>query len=300
MEVQHAKVILAIVEEGSMVGAAEALGVTQPAISAALGQFERELGILIFHRSRKGLQLTERGKSILPAVRSFLDSEKEILGHFHVQSKTQGPLRIAGRQGFMQDVFPPLLDKLRKTYPEISIESATSGSQSEVIEALQSGRADIAFAPSPKVKSIAAEIFHHDPIRLAVSRNHPLARKRTISKQDIARLTFCLPSKSDRLRKPIEKFLQRISAKPAVALETNDYTVMRNIIAGSMYAGFIYGHMLVNPEARKMLKPLELSQLDIWRDLTLLYRRDDLAPHGITAKELFIKESKKLLSKYAK
>ena len=81
--------------------------------------------------------------------------------------------------------------------------------------------------------------------------------------------------------------------------ETNDYTLMRNIIATGACAGFIYGHMLANPEARNTLKPLQIKQLDIWRDLTLLYRRDDLLPHGITAKELFIKEGSKVLLKYA-
>jgi DNA-binding transcriptional LysR family regulator len=82
--------------------------------------------------------------------------------------------------------------------------------------------------------------------------------------------------------------------------ETNDYTLMRNIVATGVCAGFIYGHMLVNPEARNMLKPLQFKQLDIWRDLTILYRRDDLPPHGISAKDLFIKESRLMLSKYAK
>jgi DNA-binding transcriptional LysR family regulator len=300
MEIQQAKVILAIVEESSMVGAAERLGVTQPAISSALGQLEKELGIVIFHRSRKGLQLTERGKVLLPAIRDFLDSEKMILSLFRTQSKTSGSLRIAGRQGFMEDVFPLLLGKLAMKYPEITIESAMSGSQSEVIEALQSGRADIGFAPSPKIKSIMAEVFFHDPIRLAVSKNHPLARKRIITKSDLSALSYCLPAKSDRLRHPIERFLRSVIVSPKIMMQTNDYTLMQNIIATGVCAGFIYGHMLANPEARLVLKPIRIKQLDIWRDLTILYRRDDLPPHGMTAKDLFIKESRVVLSKYAK
>ncbi|MFI5263425.1 MAG: LysR family transcriptional regulator [Candidatus Kapaibacterium sp.] len=300
MEIQQAKVILAIVNESSMVGAAERLGVTQPAISSALGQFEKELGITIFHRSRKGLQLTEQGKALLPAIRNFLDSENEILSLFHIQSKTSGSLRIAGRQGFMEDVFPILLNKLARTFPEITIESAISGNKPDVIEALQSGRADIAFASSPKIKSIAAEVFHHDPIRLAVSRDHPLARKRQVLRSDLAALSYCLPGKNDRLRQPIERFLKKMVKSPNIMMETNDYTLMRNIVATGVCAGFIYGHMLINPEARNTLKPLPLPQLDIWRDLTILYRRDDLPPHGITAKDLFIKESRLVLSKYAK
>ena len=300
MEIQQAKVILAIVEESTMVGAAERLGVTQPAISSALGQFEKELGIVVFHRSRRGLQLTERGKILLPAIRAFLDSEREILSLFHIQSKTSGTLRIAGRQGFMEDVFPLLLGKLAKKYPHINIESAMSGSQNEVIEALQSGRADIGFAPSPKIKSIAAEVFYHDPVRLAVSKNHPLAHKRVIMKSDLADLSYCLPAKSDRLRHAIESFLRSVIKSPVIMTQTNDYTLMRNIIATGVCAGFIYSHMLANPEARLVLKPLHIKQLNIWRDLTILYRRDDLPPHGMTAKDLFIKESRLVLSKYAK
>jgi DNA-binding transcriptional LysR family regulator len=300
MELQHAKVVFTIVTEGNMVAAAEALGVTQPAISSALGQFEKELGIQVFHRSRKGLELTERGKSLLPVIRKLLDSEKEILSLFNVQSATSGSLRIAGRQGFMEDVFPFLIQSLNKHYPNISIESALSGSKSEVIDALQSGRADIAFASSPKIKSIAAEVFHHDPIRLAVSKDHPLAHKKVITKTDLAELEYCLPTKNDRLRQPIERFLRKAIGTPKIMTQTNDYTLMRNIISTGSCAGFIYGHMLANKEARNMLKPLKIKQLDIWRDLTLLYRRDDLYPHGITAKDLFIKESRMILSKYVK
>ena len=300
MEIQQAKVILAIVEEGNMIGAAERLGVTQPAISAALGHFEKELRILIFNRSRTGLVLTEQGKALLPLVRKFLESEKEILSLYNLQSKTAGSLRIAGRQGFMEDVFPFLLERLKVIYPIITIESALSGSQNEVIEALQSGRADIAFASSPKIKSISVEVFYRDPIRLALSKSHPLSKKRSISKSDLAGLQFCLPTKNDRLRKPIERFLRQAVKKPNIIMETNDYTLMRNIIAGGLSSGFIYAHMLVNPEARRTLKPLKIKQLDIWRDLTLLYRRDDLQAHAITAKDFFIKESKIILSKYAR
>jgi DNA-binding transcriptional LysR family regulator len=300
MEIQQAKVVFAIVQESTMIGAADRLGVSQPAISASLGQLEKELGIIIFNRSRKGLHLTERGKSLLPSIRKLLDSEKEIRSFFNVQSSINGSLRIAGRQGFMEDVFPILFDMLRKKYPGISIQSALSGSQSEVIEALQSGRADIAFAPTPKIKSIVAEVFHKDPIHLAVSKKHPLAKKRTINKSDLSGLSYCLPVKGDRLRQPIEKFLHRIVPLPLIMTETNDYTLMRNIIATGSCAGFIYGHMLVNSEARNILKPLIIPQLDIWRDLTLLYRRDDLPPHVNTAKNLFIKEGSRLLAKYSK
>src|SRR5436853_334853 len=112
MEIQQARIVAALVKAGSMMGAAEELGITQPAISTALGKLEKQLGVVIFHRSRKGLQLTHQGKLLLPGIGRLLDAENEILQKFTVQSESSGSLHVSGRQSFMEDIFPILLAAL--------------------------------------------------------------------------------------------------------------------------------------------------------------------------------------------
>ena len=73
MDIMHARVVSALVREGTMLGAAERLGVTQPAISAALGTFEKELGFTLFYRTRRGLTLTNHGVNLLPKIQKLLD-----------------------------------------------------------------------------------------------------------------------------------------------------------------------------------------------------------------------------------
>src|SRR2546423_14513861 len=136
----------------------------------------------------------------------------------------------------MENVLPILLQKLSFAFPRIKIEAALSGNQEEVIASLQSGRSDFAFAASPKIKSITAEAFHHDPIRLAVSKKHPLAMKRIIGAQELRGLRYCLPVKADRLRGPIERFLKRLVEHPSILIETNDYALMRNMIGEGICA----------------------------------------------------------------
>lgn len=297
MDIQQAKILNALALDGTMLGAAARLGITQPAVSASLGVIEKKLCVKLFTRSRRGLALTEHGREILPLARQMIEISTEIDRYGIGLPSDEGMLRVAGRQGFMQYVFPALMALVRKRYPKIHIEFALSGNQDEVIDALRNGSVDIAFAASPRVKSIHAEVFFQDPVWVAVSRSHPLARKKTVTFPDITLLPFCLPSKDDRLRRPIDTLLRKARAEN-IFLETNDYTLARNIISEGVCAGFIYAHMLTDHSEE--IYPLDIRGFELKRDLTILHRRDDIVPHAETARLFFIAEAKKILTKAAR
>lgn len=293
MEIQQARVIQALALEGTMLGAADRLGITQPAVSASLGATEEALGVRLFLRSRRGLTLTQQGSELLPKVRQLLELNASISRYGKELSDEEGSIRVAGRQGFMQHIFPTLLERLYKRYPGIKVEFALSGEQGEVLDALRTGAADFAFAASPKIKSISSEVFFHDPVWLAVSPKHPLASKKAVTLDDVANLQLCLPAKHDRLRGPIERLLRKAGAEK-VFLETNDYTLMKNIILTTECAGFVYGHTLTkDPQG---LHPLHIREFSLTRDLTVLHRRDDLAPHAETARGFMLGEAVRILN----
>lgn len=292
MEIQQARIVQALALEGTMLAAADRLGLTQPAVSASLGALETSLGVKLFLRSRRGLSLTQHGIALLPRVRQMLEINTSITQYGKQLSREEGSIRIAGRQGFMQYVFPSLLGLLRKYYPDIKVEFALSGEQHEVISALQTGAADFAFAASPKIKSISSQVFFHDPVWLAVAPSHPLAKKKNVTLADIKDLEICLPAKHDRLRGVIERFLRKAHAKNVI-IETNDYTLMRNIILASECAGFIYAHVLTSDPNE--LRPLKVKEFSLTRDLTVLHRRDDLAPHAETAMNFMLAEAVRIL-----
>ncbi len=295
MDIQYARVFQALVMEGTMLGAAKRLNITQPAISASLASFERELGVSLFHRSRRGLRMTQHGEALLPRIRELVDVADGITQYGKKQSSDSGVLRVSGRQGFMQHIFPILREKLVAQYPKISIEYALSGNQEDVVSALQTGRVDLCFAASPKIKSITAEVFSRDPVWFAVAKEHPLATKKKITENDLTKYGMILPSKSDRLRNSIDIYLRKLKKRPDVIFETNDYTLIRNVIEEGKYVGFIYGHMLASDAKHHRIVPLAIPGFDLVRELTILHRRDDIAPHVQSARDLFVWEAKKLL-----
>ncbi len=296
MEIQHIRVFRALAEEGSMTRAASRLSVTQPAVSFAIAQLERELGLVLFHRSRSGLMLTLQGEALLARAQNFLALAEELANFGKDRSATSGPLRVAGRQGFMQYVFPYLVRKLNALVPNIRLEQVTSGSSADVIEAVKTGRADLGFSAVPGIKSIVGEVLFEDPVWLAASRADVLSRKRKINPHGIGKIRLCIPTSGDRLRPSIDRFIAKLGQKPEIVLETNDYTLMKSLIELGECSGFIYAHMLLGTR-KDSIAPLDVQGLSIKRDLTILHRRDDLLPHVAHARQIFITEANSLLLK---
>jgi DNA-binding transcriptional LysR family regulator len=294
MELQQLRVFVAIAEEGTMSAAAERLGITQPAISFSIKALEQEIGQPLFTRSRRGLRISDRGTELLATARTMLQLAATITADREAPAGRK-QIRIVGRQGFMQYVFPLLVSRLTHEMPDLHIEQALSANHDEVIESIRAGKADLAFGANPKIKSITATIFHHDPVLLAVSRSHKITKKR-VSLAEIARLPLCLPTRQDRLRAPIDRFLRKLPQQPRILLETNDYTLMRNLIAEGLCAGFVYGHMLLLEPRTPTIVPLHLEELDLRRDLTVLFRNDFLPPHVEQAKNILIDEARRVLT----
>ena len=71
MKVQHIQTLVAIADAGSLRGAAEALGKSQPAITKALRQAEDDLGVALFQRSSRGVVVTELGERVLSRARTI-------------------------------------------------------------------------------------------------------------------------------------------------------------------------------------------------------------------------------------
>ena len=295
MTIQQAEICTRLSLLGSVNAVAKSMGITQPAVSSALSVLERELGITLFIRSKKGIVPTRKGLELLPEFKSIVRSTAQVLSTAALLPEDRGTITIAGRQGFMQYVFPHLYQSLGKKYPLIKIEQLLPGNQNEVVEALLSGHADISFAPSPKIKSIQAEIIFRDPVYICLSRNHPLLKRGRIGLKEISELEFCLPTKDDRLRNPLELGIRKVVKNPKIELETNDYTLIAKLVSRMNFAGPLYHHLLLADDISREVVPIKAFGPLIYRDLTILTRRDDTLPHVQTAKDFFRSEISRIL-----
>jgi DNA-binding transcriptional LysR family regulator len=136
-----ARALLVTVEEGSLSAAARALGLTQPTLSRQVAALEKELGVVLFERVGRGLELTPGGAELLEHVRAMGDAAGSLKLTAAGQSGSiEGNICISASDLVANIVMPTLIEKLRQLHPDISIELISSDTMSD----LKRREADIA------------------------------------------------------------------------------------------------------------------------------------------------------------
>jgi DNA-binding transcriptional LysR family regulator len=147
-----ARAFLVTAEEGSLSAAARALGLTQPTLSRQVAGLEEELGVTLFERVGRGLELTPGGAELLEQVRAMGDAAVDLKLAAVGQSNTiKGNICISATDLVTNLVMPILVQKLRRLHPDISVELIASDTLSDLrrreadiaIRAMQPGEPDL-------------------------------------------------------------------------------------------------------------------------------------------------------------
>lgn len=137
----RARAFLVTAEEGSLSAAARALGMTQPTLGRQVTALETELGVVLFERGGRGLELTPSGLDLLEHVRAMGDAASSFSLTASGQSTSiEGSICITATEVMAAFVLPPILGRLRQLEPGIEIELIASNRTSD----LKRREADIA------------------------------------------------------------------------------------------------------------------------------------------------------------
>lgn len=141
-----AKIFLAVAEEGSFSGAAVLLGLGQPTVSRRVASFEDSLGYPLFHRGRRGTELTENGARLLPSVQQMARWANEMNAVVAgTEQKAEGTVSIAAPPGVAWELLTPFVAEQRERLPGIRFELLAAVDYVD----LTRGEADIAIRLRP-------------------------------------------------------------------------------------------------------------------------------------------------------
>jgi len=178
--------------------AAESLAVAQPALSRTIAQLEEVLGIALFQRTRRRVELTAAGQALLDRIEPLLRNLSTIPGDLSAMAAGQaGQLRIAFTGLAMATVLPGLLREFSRRYPGIRLELNESPSSSQ-LAALKSGDIACGFfhpdaSPPAGLKTL---LLLRERNGVLLPSGHPLVRRRTLRLRDLAETPFVLFSRS--------------------------------------------------------------------------------------------------------
>jgi len=256
MELRHLRYFIAAAEEEHFGRAAVRLHITRPAVSQIIADLEDELGTQLFERLAHTVKLTAAGRTLLPYLTRVMDelNEAVILTKRVGQGKT-GTLKIGyGSLTLMHSIFRAAIKEFHEKYPEVTL-SLVEMSTTYQPKALAEGKIDAGFmhlGPSPTPGKRRTEInqaregivldslcIQTSALGVAVSKEHRLARKKSVTLEELADEEFvAVPRSSVNLSYgQLYTYCQTAGFEPKIVQEVSTITSQMNLISVGMGIG---------------------------------------------------------------
>lgn len=224
-----------VAELGSLSRAAQALRISQPAVSRQLRRLEDSLGQQLFRRNGHGVALTEPGRLLLDhaqIIRRQLDSAKAEIRGF--QSEPTGTFTLGVPSGAGRYLLPPLAKRVQKVYPRVFLRIA-SGYSGLIQEWLVKGRVDAAclHSPIPQRGFEIVPLMEEEAVLVGKPGAFPF--KRTFARVgDLGQLPMLLPGRPNGARRLIDELLTVGGTTPNIAMEVNDGLIIRAMLRAGL------------------------------------------------------------------
>lgn len=235
MDLRHLLTFQAIVEQGSFLQAAEALQYAQSTISLHIQQLEAALGIELFARHGKRVQLTEAG-------RLLYDEAKQILGRVDALHQTMaglllgevGHLRLGSIEPAASLRLTPLLVPFCAARPNVRLTLEVGGTRA-ICERVASGSLDLGIvSPPPADLGLMFEPLFVERMALLVPEQHPLAAAAMITSRDLPSHRLLLTEQGCAYRASIEQALFANGANPYSGMEIGSMAALKRAVQAGL------------------------------------------------------------------
>jgi LysR family transcriptional regulator, low CO2-responsive transcriptional regulator len=224
--------------------AAEALHLTQPGVSMHIKELEGHAGLPLFERIGKKLYITEAGQELLTHARELLRSLKDaedVLDGLKGLRRGRINLAVVSTAKYF---IPRLLARFGKNYPQLEIRLAVNNRNS-VIEQLIANEVDLAvMGRSPQSLDTIAEPFAQNPHVIIAAPDHPLAGRRRITVEAVAKETFIVREPGSGTRLAMQQFFDERQVPCRVGLEMASNETIKQAVMAGMGVSFLSRHTL--------------------------------------------------------
>jgi DNA-binding transcriptional LysR family regulator len=215
MTLGQLRTFVEVARAGSVGGAAAALFVTEPSVSAAVASLRREIGVALVELDGRGIRLTPAGEELARYAEQIVGLSSQAVRAAREAGGGPGHLRLVGVTTAGEYVLPPLLAEFRSRYPQVQV-SLEVGNRATVIGRLVAREADLAVGGRPPAESqISGEAFLDNPLVIVARADHPLSARRSIAATAIAGETWLLREPGSGTRETTEELWARKGIAPA-------------------------------------------------------------------------------------
>jgi DNA-binding transcriptional LysR family regulator len=185
-ELRQLRYFVAVAEEHSFTRAADRLHIAQQSLSQQIRRLENQLGVTLFERSTRGVELTDVGAVLLGEARPVLAQAERVVETVRRAARGEpGQLRVGFLSSVANYVMPPIVRAFRERHPKVTLrtEDVTIAA---LVAGLREGRLDAGLSRPPLVEDLESEVVLREPVAAVLPEGHPLADRDELTLADLA------------------------------------------------------------------------------------------------------------------
>ncbi len=226
MELFQLRYFLKIVELGNFTRAAEASGVSQPALSQAIQKLEDELRQPVFERLGRRVELTDAGRMLLPRATQAVQLVDEARASITDDGES-GKIRVSAIPTVAPYLLPSVLGEFAADFPQVQFEVQEEVTE-QVVKRLRHGETDVALLALPfDATHLEVVSLFEEELRLVLPAGHELAERKRITLQTLREYAFILLDEAHCLSDNVISFCHRKAFQP---ITTGRFTQLATVL----------------------------------------------------------------------
>ncbi len=274
MNLHQLRIFCSVVEHSSYTRAAEALFMTQPAVSLQIQALERSLQVKLLERVNQQFVLTEAGQALYQCAIPMLNAEAEaerVLAE--LKGTVHGRLVVAANTTGGMYVVPPLLASYKERHPQSELLLQIDATD-RLIERTRQGIIDLGFACGNIVQpELTVEAIGVDTLTLILSPRHPLASQPSLPLEQVAAQPFIVPESISRTRQFIEQTMREHGYTLKIAMHFQGTEPVKKAVESNLGVAIVSCAAVEREVAMGALRAMPIADLELTRPFVMFYRQ---------------------------
>lgn len=277
MTFEQLRVFTAVAEQMSFTRAAEALYLSQPAVSQHIQGLERHFQVTLIERKGRKLELSQAGRKLLAyAHRIMREAAEATTALSELTMEVHGKLQLCTSETIGSYLLPSIIGQFVKLYPHVQV-SLRFKSAPEVISALVNGEIELALleeVPHARYhEQVVRHFYRTGEVVLIVAPDHPFARRSVILPSELLEVPLIVRQAADRTRVFWTERLYLAGVHPdqlRVAFELDNTEGIKRAVMAGLGAGFVSTYAVTQELSLGLLHTVRIEGVDMARPLWAL------------------------------
>ncbi|WP_145045460.1 MULTISPECIES: selenium metabolism-associated LysR family transcriptional regulator [Paenibacillus] len=298
MNFHQLHIFYTVAEKGSFSAAAQALHMTQPAVTMQIQSLEDYFGTKLLHRSTKKIELSEAGMTLLPHAKRSVELVRhtdEAMSAF--TQKLQGRLQLGASLTIGEYVLPRMLGPFARQYPDISIVMKVMNT-TQIMDEILKHQLNFGLIEAPiHHPDMIVEPVMKDELKLIVPAGHALAQRGEVELEEVMSYPFVLREKGSGTRQVMEDQLQKRKIDPQdmnVVMELGSTGAVKSAVEAGVGITMLSPSSVQHEIALGLVHIVDIRGLEFKRQFYAIHLKSSLLPLSAVAFLNYLREQEQV------